>query len=307
MERAARAYYSEAEGWSPFPGYRTQKLRVRGTLPPAIDGVLKAGVELVATSASLAIDASILRFDRLLVVQGRTSPIDVTWKRERRSARERGLVVLVEQGTLHVVSGQRRLQTDAGQIAVIPPGGDPVLIRAAAKTAGVMFSFSANEVEPLSLRWSVSEASVVGESVRALLAAAAADAPQTADPKTANILRALLRAAAQSLVSEATQTVNAREGDALETVRAIVENRFAVAGFAVDDIAREAGLSRRVLERRLQAFGTTPASILRNRRVAEAATLLQADPNLSKREVALRSGFASAITMRRAMLAESAG
>ncbi|WP_374953193.1 helix-turn-helix domain-containing protein [Pseudoclavibacter sp. RFBJ3] len=64
-------------------------------------------------------------------------------------------------------------------------------------------------------------------------------------------------------------------------------------------------MSRRALERRLQAGGTSAAKILRIRRVENAEALMQLRPRLSAREIALRSGFASPATMRRAVAAES--
>ncbi|WP_374953194.1 helix-turn-helix domain-containing protein [Pseudoclavibacter sp. RFBJ3] len=158
-------------------------------------------------------------------------------------------------------------------------------------------------MQPLGVRWYHSSGGVVWESVRSLLEAAV-QYPSSANPHSANALRSLFRAAAQALVVEATPTAQLREPDTLELVKLIVENRYQVVGFAVDDIARETGLSRRVLERRLHAVGTSPAMILRARRAERARSLTQEYPHMPTGEVAQRSGFSSPTTMRRALQGE---
>ncbi|PPF84888.1 hypothetical protein C5E07_05140 [Pseudoclavibacter sp. RFBJ3] len=304
MKSVSHDLYDDEGGWSPFPGYLTQQFKVSGSLPPSIDTVLRAGVDLTASTPTVAIDASILRFDRYLVISGESSPIQVTWKRERASARERSLILFLEQGTLLVRSGQRHVRLEPSQIAIVPPGSEPVFLSTHRKIAGVMFSFDVKELEPLRPRWYHSDGGIVRDSVRTLLDTAV-NAPPAPDPHSANSLRALLRAAAHALIVEATNVADLRDADTLALVQLIVENRFQVAGFGVDGIARESGLTRRVLERRLRLRGTSVAGVLRRRRIENAEALMGEEPSLSAREVALRSGFASAITMRRAIATEA--
>ncbi|PPG39284.1 helix-turn-helix domain-containing protein [Pseudoclavibacter sp. RFBA6] len=306
MERVARAHYNEATGWSPFPGYRTQQFRIRGPLPPGVDKVLRAGVDLRAPSGTATIEASLLRFDRYLIVRGESSPIDLVWKRERASAQGRTLALFLERGSLEVASNQRKLRLEAAQIAIVPPGAGPVVLHAGEKIAGVIFSFAASELAPLQARWSHSDGGVVREGVLALLDAVT-KAPAVADLQSATSLRSLLRAAAHSLLVESTHVANLRDTDTLALVRLIVENRFQVPGFSVDGIAREAGLSRRVLERRLQVGGSSAAAILRERRVQNAEALMREQPGLPAREVASQSGFSSPVTLRRALASQRTG
>lgn len=302
MEQVARTHYHGKSGWAQFPGYRTQQFRVRGTLPADIDTVLRAGVDLRASTSTPTIEASILRFDSYLVVRGDSSPIELAWKRERASAQKRALVLLLERGTLELASSHRTVRLEGAQIAIVPPGDEPVLLRSHEKVTGIIFSFVATELAPLQIRWHHSDGGVVRQSVLALLKAAARATPPS-NPQSANSLRSLLRAAAQALLVEAVQVSNSSEDDTLGLVRLIVESRFQVPGFSVNDIAREAGLTRRVLERRLQSVGATAATVLRERRIQNALALMRDQPGLPAREIAFRSGFSSPVTMRRAVAA----
>lgn len=305
MDLTARVYYDSERGWSRFPGYRTQRFRVNGELPSSLDAVLKAGIELTAESDSVVLDAALLRFDRYVVMHGRSTPVTLTWKRERASAQARGLIVLLRAGALRISSQQRSLTLGASEAAIVPPGGEVVVLRATQPVDLVFLSFDVEEVLPLRMRWHRSDGGVVRASVQALLEAAVT-APQTSDPQAATALRSLLRAAAKAMIVQVTPVSNARDAETLDLVQLIVENRFQIAGFAVDDIVREVKLSRRVLERRLAHMGTTPAIVLRARRVMQAKVLMRQEPGLTAREVALRSGFSSPTTMKRALLAATA-
>lgn len=305
MDLAARVYYDSERGWSRFPGYRTQRFRVNGELPSSLDAVLKAGIELTAESGSAVVDAALLRFDRYVVMHGRSSPVTLTWRRERTSAQTRGLVVLLRAGALRISSHQQSLTLGASEVVIVPPGTGAVVLRATEPVDLVFLSFDAEEVLPLRMRWHRSDGGVVRASIHALLEAAAT-APQTSDPQAAAALRSLLRAAAKAILVQVTPVSDARDAETLDLVRLIIENRFQIAGFAVDDIVREVKLSRRVLERRLAGMGTTPAIMLRSRRVEQAQSLMRSEPGLTAREVALRSGFSSPSTMRRALLAAAA-
>ncbi|PPF84885.1 hypothetical protein C5E07_05115 [Pseudoclavibacter sp. RFBJ3] len=187
--------------------------------------MLTAGVTLTVAPRTAMIDASILRFDRYLVVRGVSAPIDLTWKRERGSAQGRGLILLLEQGTLTVSASQRRFRVQASQVAIVPPGDDPVFLRSEQVVAGVIFSFAAMEIEPLRVRWGLSHGGVVGQSVLALLNTAV-KAPPLPTPQSSNLLRSLLRASAQALVADATQVFGAAEADTIAVVKLIVETAF---------------------------------------------------------------------------------
>ncbi|WP_156475713.1 helix-turn-helix domain-containing protein [Pseudoclavibacter helvolus] len=51
------------------------------------------------------------------------------------------------------------------------------------------------------------------------------------------------------------------------------------------------------------AVGTSPAIMLRARRALQAQSLMRTEPSLPAREIALRNGFSSSSSMKRALLA----
>ncbi|WP_181064228.1 helix-turn-helix domain-containing protein [Pseudoclavibacter sp. AY1F1] len=304
MEQNANVKYDEDRGWGSFPGYQAHSFRHKGRLPPSIDTVLRAGVDLFAPTGSVTTEVTILRFDQYVVAHWRCSPVDFIWKRERSWSHGRGLAVFLERGSLLITSEDRRIELEAKQLAIVPPGTERVVMHADRGFEVTLFSFDVSEVDSTRLSWHHSAGGIVRQSVLGLLEAAA-KRPQPSNPQSSSSLRALLRTAATALVVESRDIASHQDTDTFALVHLIVENRFHDSSFSVDGIAREAGLSRRALERRLRDSGATPGRMLRARRVQKALELKREMPGLPSSEVALRSGFASSVTMRRAIAAET--
>lgn len=94
-----------------------------------------------------------------------------------------------------------------------------------------------------------------------------------------------------------------REDDPVETVRQIFRTRFREP-LGVKEVADETGLSREHLTRVFTArTGSSPARYLRNLRVTEARRLVR-DGMATFTEAALRTGFPSARSLKRALAAQ---
>ncbi|MEM1127006.1 MAG: tetratricopeptide repeat protein [Bacteroidota bacterium] len=100
-----------------------------------------------------------------------------------------------------------------------------------------------------------------------------------------------LRAEAQA--AEAAPVWPPREAAFLEAMTEAMQDQLADAGFGVDQLADALSMSRRQLDRKVQALlGETPAALLRHERLAAAAALLDED-RLSVKEISHAVGFRS--------------
>lgn len=128
-----------------------------------------------------------------------------------------------------------------------------------------------------------SAAAAVAASLRALIAAARAEALAISGPR---MPRPRVEADYDRLHSHA---------------RTILEAEASQRDLTIDAVATRLGTGRRRLERAFRAHGESPADVLRARRLALARALLAAEGDRGLEEIAERSGFASARALKDAL------
>lgn len=100
-------------------------------------------------------------------------------------------------------------------------------------------------------------------------------------------------------LAEARLAARPRAPALLEDLRAFLDQRLGLGDLSIGAAARQLHLSRRTLQRRLQAHGVEYQALVDSRRRAKAQALLA--EGLTLQEVAESVGFADASTLRRAM------
>lgn len=89
-----------------------------------------------------------------------------------------------------------------------------------------------------------------------------------------------------------------------DSVRDLIEKRYSDPAFCADVLARELFMSRRHLYRHFDSEESTPARLIATRRLARARELLAEEVPAPLQQIALRSGYASASTLRSRFRAE---
>lgn len=139
--------------------------------------------------------------------------------------------------------------------------------------------------------------------LRRFVADAAVGLHPDPDPDTERVVIDLIRATLNRQDHDARRLLdNARS--VKDAVRDLIEKRFADPAFCADTLARELFMSRRHLYRHFDAEDATPARLIAARRLARARELLAEETPVPLQQIALRSGYVSASTLRSRFRAE---
>lgn len=283
-------------------GYDTFEYELTGGARPASGDFLdSAGLEIVDYAPPLFLRVKAIRFDAFLAAHVRSRPITASWSRTRVRARRRVMYAFVNKGTLEIRGRATSVSPLSGGVGMVFPGSGDVILEGKSDTEVIYFTFDMNEIRPLHVEpdalASLRADSPVYRAAYSYLSGLV-HAPERADGGSAFVLRELTRDVARALALESSSAP--QNQDIIARVRQVIERRHRSAAFTPDDLARELGLSRRLLERACAEKGIRISDEVRTQRARHALHLLLERPDLPLHAVAAGSGFGSAEVMRRA-------
>lgn len=297
-------HLDDDRGWEDLPAYQRFDYTFRSGDSEGVEGFRRTtGVEILDYMRPANTEISALRFDSIFTIRVQSHPFVATWGRSRRSARRRFLFLFVTKGDLELALGDETAsRVAAGQVAVLPPGPGSLKLQARVDCDFIAFSFDRSEVGELRLQEGLVVAriteSAVFKSALAFLRGAV-QSPRVASMHEAQVFRGLTRDVARAL-TRGWHDDGATQGIVADA-RRVIDAGSSSAAFSVGTIARELSLSRRSIERAFAEQGTSASDEIRERRAANANTLLTKHPELSIQEVAEASGFGSREGLRRAL------
>lgn len=261
------------------------------------------GLQSVFLPEITSVDASFLRFDRMLVARVRTDAFAVTWARERQRARERLLAIFVRSGVVRLHFRGGHAEREVHTFGLIPPGEVPVSIRTNGPADVLFFSFDRGDVPgriPLGL--TVQDTKNLDPLLMHIYAYLAALLEERSASKTYahEPLSVLTVQMARSLVAITVGDWGSKV-DIFSRAQSIIELNFHRHDLAPQSLAENLGIPRRTLERIFQTHGVTVAASIRLARARAARQMLDRFPNMSTTDVAAVTGFSTRTSMNRAI------
>lgn len=242
----------------------------------------------------------VIRFAAFIAALVRTHPATVKWPRERPSARQRCLYILVNRGRVEIRGMKDSVVASGGEVGIVPPGEGEISMQADSAAEFIYFSFVMNEIRPLELENDslrvVRDSALFRASYSYLTGAV--QSPEYGLVGSSRILRELTREVARALVLESSMPLPT--SDPVVLVKQVIERGYRSPSFTALSIAAELGVSRRSLERACAEQGIRMAEEIHKRRASHALQLLLEQPLLSLKDVSAASGFHSSEAMRRA-------
>lgn len=281
--------------------YQTFEFIVNEEVAAAGHPVLESsGLRLVEFAPPGFARVRVIRFAAFIAARVRTHPATVKWPRERPSARQRCLYILVNNGHVEIRGDSDSVVASGGEVGIVPPGQGEIIMKADSAAEFIYFSFVMNEIRPLELpndSLRVVRKSAVFRASYSYLAGAV-QSPEYGLVGNSRILQELTREVARALVLESSMPLPASDQVAL--VGQVIERGYRSPSFTALSIATELGVSRRSLERACAEQGIRMSEEIHKRRTSQALQLLLEQPLLSLKEVSAASGFHSSEAMRRA-------